>query len=425
MSWTGALSRCRAWPEVASLRRLKLVDRPPTWPSTYCMLRPPSKLQDVMDLPSELRPTLITDAKALYDSYYKEGGSSLAVDKGTGLEIRVAKEQMAALGGTLRWVSSERQYADGLTKSSTRKLLAERLRYGKLKLVWDPSYTSAKRKDAQARELSRNEFAKVRSKTKDVEHNLYSTHSSTSIHTSTCNLHMIAEETAETELPPSQSVSMPVTLSMPAAMFSCLLYFSQIKGATADEVAAEVLPYQYPWNVLSHWLYPLVPVLVAFLSFFLGWRLGTHRMSQLTLRLSALAHTLETTRDESASEQEGHRVYHETRASILEERLTALQLEHDAVVRENQLLTNSGGELRVWLHAAVRDLEHNLRFEDQLQGQLGHAGALLTRALAELDELEDPNCHERSCLRDRIQAYVDEHGSEDYTAFFDDASSQT
>ena len=49
---------------------------------------------------------------------------------------------------------------DGLTKSSTRTLLADRLRHHRQKLVWDPYYTSAKRKDAAEREASRNEFAK-------------------------------------------------------------------------------------------------------------------------------------------------------------------------------------------------------------------------------------------------------------------------
>ena len=104
---------------------------------------------------------MITDAKALYDSYNKEGltGSS-SVDKRTSLEIRVGKEQLQALGGVLKWMSSEKQFADGLTKSSTRTLLADRLRHHRQKLVWDPYYTSAKRKDAAEREASRNEFAK-------------------------------------------------------------------------------------------------------------------------------------------------------------------------------------------------------------------------------------------------------------------------
>ena len=126
-----------------------------------CLFNPPSKLRECLDQQSDLEPVMITDAKALYDSYNKEGltGSS-SVDKRTSLEIRVGKEQLQALGGVLKWMSSEKQFADGLTKSSTRTLLADRLRHHRQKLVWDPFYTSAKRKDAAEREASRNEFAK-------------------------------------------------------------------------------------------------------------------------------------------------------------------------------------------------------------------------------------------------------------------------
>ena len=134
-----------------------------------CILRPPECLRDRMDEPSTLAPCLITDAKALYDSYPKESlAGASSVDKRTGLEIRVAKEQVASLNGSLKWVSSERQYADGLTKMSTRVLLADRIRYHKMKLAWDPEYTSAKKKDAAAREASRTEFATKDKKKKET-----------------------------------------------------------------------------------------------------------------------------------------------------------------------------------------------------------------------------------------------------------------
>ena len=43
-------------------------------------------------------------------------------------------------------MSSERQLADGLTKEAARNLLAQRLRYGKLKFIWNPTYKAAKKK---------------------------------------------------------------------------------------------------------------------------------------------------------------------------------------------------------------------------------------------------------------------------------------
>ena len=89
---------------------------------------------------------MVTDAKALYDSYHREGFGTSVIDKRVSLEVRVVKERLQALGGQLRWMSSERQLADGLTKESARNLLAQRLRYGQLKLIWDPSYKAAKKK---------------------------------------------------------------------------------------------------------------------------------------------------------------------------------------------------------------------------------------------------------------------------------------
>ena len=86
---------------------------------------------------------MVTDAKALFDSFHREGFGLSVVDKRVSLEVRVMKERLLALGGALRWMSSERQRADGLT---ARGLLAQRLRFGKLKLIWDPSYKAAKKK---------------------------------------------------------------------------------------------------------------------------------------------------------------------------------------------------------------------------------------------------------------------------------------
>ena len=101
---------------------------------------------------------MITDAKALFDSFHREGLSGNLVDKRTGLEILVLKERLGALNGTFRWMSSERQYADSLTKTGTRQLLADRLRYGKIKFTYDADYTAAKRKTKEEREKSRTEF---------------------------------------------------------------------------------------------------------------------------------------------------------------------------------------------------------------------------------------------------------------------------
>eukprot|EP00435_Cladocopium_sp_Y103_P047602 s1999_g14.t1 len=114
------------------------------------LMRPTLKLADLLQVQSVLQPTMVTDAKSVYASYHKESMSS--VDRRSGLEIRVVKEQLQSLGGKLRWVSSERQLADGLTKMSTRQSLADRLRHGRVKFLYDPEYAAAKKKSLSERQ---------------------------------------------------------------------------------------------------------------------------------------------------------------------------------------------------------------------------------------------------------------------------------
>ena len=126
------------------------------------MIKPQLSLRDLLGAPSSLKPVLVTDAKALYDSYHRESVTTSVTDKRTSLEIRVVKEQLQAMDGCLKWVSSERQFADGLTKESVRQLLADRLRYGRIKFVWAPEYTAAKKKTKQSREQNEAEHAMAR-----------------------------------------------------------------------------------------------------------------------------------------------------------------------------------------------------------------------------------------------------------------------
>ena len=119
--------------------------------------QPNLSLAELLKEKSSLKPTLVTDAKALYDSYHRESLISSVTDRRISLEIRVVKEQLQSLGGNLRWVSSERQLADGLTKESTRQSLGDRLRHAKVKFLWDPDYVAAKKKPLAERSLLQRE----------------------------------------------------------------------------------------------------------------------------------------------------------------------------------------------------------------------------------------------------------------------------
>ena len=123
------------------------------------LLCPNLQLAELLRRPTTLKPVMITDAKALYDSFHRETVTANVTDRRTALEIRVIKELLQDLGGELRWVSSERQWADGLTKTSSRQLLANRLRHGKIGFYWDPQYVAAKRKPAQERQANMDQHA--------------------------------------------------------------------------------------------------------------------------------------------------------------------------------------------------------------------------------------------------------------------------
>ena len=104
---------------------------------------------------------LIVDAKSLYDASQKEHIHNFQ-DRRTGIEVMVIKQTMRSSGSTWRWCSSERQYADGLTKMAARQLLCDRLRNGTIQLVHDDSFQAAKKKDAAARRESQDKHASTR-----------------------------------------------------------------------------------------------------------------------------------------------------------------------------------------------------------------------------------------------------------------------
>ncbi|CAK9008201.1 Iron sulfur cluster assembly protein 1 [Durusdinium trenchii] len=99
------------------------------------------------------KSAIIVDAKALFDSLKGDGIGS-AADKRAGIEILCIKEEIKRLRTELRWVSSERMLADGLTKSHTRQQLAEMLKSGWLSIVHDENYVAAKKKNKEERQTS-------------------------------------------------------------------------------------------------------------------------------------------------------------------------------------------------------------------------------------------------------------------------------
>lgn len=106
------------------------------------------------------RPRLIVDAKALYDLLVKpEVQAASNSDKRTTIEVLVTQDKLACNKAKTMWVSSELQYADGLTKDSAAQLLADRLRSHLTKLKADETFQAAKKKDAAQRKKNAEMYA--------------------------------------------------------------------------------------------------------------------------------------------------------------------------------------------------------------------------------------------------------------------------
>ncbi|CAE7943401.1 RE2 [Symbiodinium necroappetens] len=98
---------------------------------------------------SKVTGALITDAKSLYDVLMKGDLNSAAAglkEKYSALEALSLIERIHASKTKIRWVHSDAQVADALTKPSPSGALHALLTLGRWKLIYDPSFTSAKKR---------------------------------------------------------------------------------------------------------------------------------------------------------------------------------------------------------------------------------------------------------------------------------------
>ena len=129
------------------------------------------QLRQVDDFTLEMASALVVDAKALYDSLKAET-PSLQGDKRTKIEVMVTKQKMLSMKSRLKWVSSEAQLADGVTKFSAWQLFADRLRSHHISLQADMSFQASKKKTMAERQTS----ARRHAITKTAWHSLSSPH---------------------------------------------------------------------------------------------------------------------------------------------------------------------------------------------------------------------------------------------------------
>ena len=99
---------------------------------------------------------VITDCKSLYDALEKSESAGLGLqEERTAIEVTATRDTMRETGRQTRWVNSDRQIADFLTKPQVpnHNLLAMQSA-GRWNIVFDDNFTSAKKLRKQARDAS-------------------------------------------------------------------------------------------------------------------------------------------------------------------------------------------------------------------------------------------------------------------------------
>ena len=118
--------------------------------SEFCGIK--VDLRQPCEAVKQITAALVIDAKALYDIAQKRDLNSAGAglrDKYSALEILCLLESLETHGATVRWVHSEAQLADELTKPLPAGILQKALLEGHWTLAFDPEFTSAKKLRAQ------------------------------------------------------------------------------------------------------------------------------------------------------------------------------------------------------------------------------------------------------------------------------------
>ena len=97
---------------------------------------------------------LVTDCKSLYDAVERSQSTGLNLaERRTSIEVLSCRERLHATKMELKWVNSDRQLADGLTKASAAWKLTRFQHKPLWKLVYDPTFTAAKKMKAPAKSM--------------------------------------------------------------------------------------------------------------------------------------------------------------------------------------------------------------------------------------------------------------------------------
>ena len=97
---------------------------------------------------------VVTGCKSRDDALERNESPGLGLtDKRTSIEVAATRQQMQSTGIDTKWVNSDRQLADVLTKPQVNTSSIIQLQYkGRWKIVWDSQFVSAKKLRAKYRD---------------------------------------------------------------------------------------------------------------------------------------------------------------------------------------------------------------------------------------------------------------------------------
>ena len=109
----------------------------------------PTNRANYQDSLRSVEALLIVDAKSMFDAMENEPGGVGMREKRTRYEMQMIKESAKKSALDLRWVNSDAQLADALTKAAAVEKLQRFFAMGSCwKITYDPSMLSAKRRKA-------------------------------------------------------------------------------------------------------------------------------------------------------------------------------------------------------------------------------------------------------------------------------------
>ena len=89
---------------------------------------------------------MITDCKSLYDALARSESQGLGLaEKRTAIEVAATRQQMEATGVDCKWVNSDRQLADSLTKPMVAHAMRQLCSHGMWKIIFDENSWLRKR----------------------------------------------------------------------------------------------------------------------------------------------------------------------------------------------------------------------------------------------------------------------------------------